>query len=70
MTHLLLRQAIYIESLMFPSDVDECASDNGGCEQTCTNLQGSFQCGCVSGFTLGIDEVSCISTLSLGYFSD
>ncbi|XP_066300019.1 sushi, von Willebrand factor type A, EGF and pentraxin domain-containing protein 1-like [Branchiostoma lanceolatum] len=40
-------------------DVDECASSNGGCEQICTNTDGSFHCSCHVGFGLSIDSLSC-----------
>ena len=33
-------------------DVDECATDNGGCEHLCTNTNGSFYCTCNPGFQL------------------
>ncbi|XP_046807658.1 fibrillin-1 isoform X5 [Lucilia cuprina] len=33
-------------------DIDECAIKNGGCEQLCQNLPGSFQCTCESGLQI------------------
>ena len=45
---------------LFPSiDINECDDNNGGCEQNCTNTDGSFQCGCRSGFTLNEDRRTC-----------
>ena len=41
------------------SDVDECAADNGGCAQICTNSDGSFACSCQDGYVLGADGASC-----------
>ena len=32
-------------------DINECDHNNGGCEQLCTNTNGSFQCSCYSGFS-------------------
>ena len=32
------------------ADINECNSNNGGCEQICTNMDGSFSCSCLSGF--------------------
>ncbi|XP_019628173.1 PREDICTED: uncharacterized protein LOC109472761 isoform X2 [Branchiostoma belcheri] len=32
---------------------------NGGCEQTCTNTTGSFQCSCLVGFSLSSDGFTC-----------
>ena len=41
-------------------DVDECADENDGCSQTCTNTIGSFICGCHSAiYTLEIDGITC-----------
>ena len=39
-------------------DIDECVDKNGGCEQICNNIPGSFQCLCSAGFTL-INEAFC-----------
>ncbi len=37
------------------SDIDECATNHGGCGDVvtteCTNSAGSFQCTCTSGYT-------------------
>jgi uncharacterized protein (TIGR03382 family) len=40
-------------------DIDECATTNGGCAQTCTNSAGSYACGCTAGYVLAGDGVSC-----------
>ena len=32
------------------TDIDECASDNGGCEQNCHNNNGSYTCSCNTGY--------------------
>lgn len=34
------------------SDINECAVDNGGCDQKCSNTPGSYSCACNSGFEL------------------
>ena len=34
------------------SDIDECATDNGGCTHTCTNTEGSYVCSCKGGYEL------------------
>jgi MYXO-CTERM domain-containing protein len=41
------------------SDLDECATNNGGCAQTCTNSTGSFACSCNPGYELAGDSHSC-----------
>ena len=34
-------------------DINECiANNNGGCQQICTNTNGSFTCSCTAGFNL------------------
>ncbi|EFN62057.1 Tolloid-like protein 2 [Camponotus floridanus] len=37
---------------IFFTDMDECASNNGGCQHECKNTIGSYQCSCHNGFTL------------------
>ena len=32
------------------SDINECLTGNGGCEQSCNNFPGKFSCGCYRGF--------------------
>ena len=41
------------------SDVNECSTNNGGCEHGCVNNVGSFQCTCRSGFRLSSNRKSC-----------
>ncbi len=41
------------------TDVDECATANGGCAQICTNNNGSFWCSCNTGYALSPDELGC-----------
>ena len=38
-------------------DIDECSDDV--CTQTCTNTEGSFTCGCNSGYELDADGTTC-----------
>ncbi|KAL9953601.1 hypothetical protein ACROYT_G041044 [Oculina patagonica] len=41
------------------TDLDECATNKGGCEHNCVNTHGSFLCTCNSGYRLNLDEKSC-----------
>ena len=34
------------------TDINECDTNNGNCDQICENSQGSYQCECHSGFSL------------------
>ena len=40
-------------------DVDECTDGLSGCSQVCTNIDGTFECSCTVGFTLGEDSQTC-----------
>ena len=40
-------------------DIDECADGNGGCDQICTNNNGSFMCSCGTGYILTADNLGC-----------
>ena len=42
-------------------DINECDIANGGCEDICTNTNGSFYCSCSSGFELK-NNVFCSGT--------
>ena len=48
----------WIMWFFFP-DINECLTNNGGCEQVCTNTEGSFVCSCNSGFILNSDNFTC-----------
>ena len=48
------------------TDINECLVDNGGCEFSCTNLEGisnttglGYQCGCDYGYQLAPDNHNC-----------
>jgi len=41
------------------TNVNECASENGGCAHQCVDTTGSFYCSCPAGFTLAYDLVDC-----------
>ena len=46
-------------TLNFFQDVNECDTNNGGCNQNCTNSEGSFECSCGDGFTLAVNNLDC-----------
>ena len=40
-------------------DINECNSNNGGCEHSCMNTLGSYYCTCNSGYSLDSNEFNC-----------
>ena len=46
-------------------DINECNSNNGGCNQNCINENGSFHCECDIGYTLDDDGLRCTCTGSV-----
>ena len=53
----------------FKTDIDECSVDDHGCEQTCNNTNGSFECGCSSSCRLNIDGKTCSGSKTMAHFS-
>lgn len=41
------------------TDINECLANNGGCDHSCRNTVGSFECGCRKGYKLLTDERTC-----------
>ena len=46
-------------SVIFPPNVNECITDNGNCDQNCTNTIGSFYCSCWVGCRLDGNGINC-----------
>lgn len=42
------------------TDVNECSTNNGGCEQDCVNTIGSFKCSCRLGYRLDPITQKCV----------
>ena len=47
------------------SDIDECATSNGRCEQICNNTIGSFYCSCDTGYQLDGNGLNCTGEFSV-----
>lgn len=47
-------------ALVFSTDVDECATNNGGCMHKCRNTIGSFECSCENGYVLHENGLDCV----------
>ena len=50
-------------------DIDECEEMTSGCQQKCTNTNGSFTCSCVEGYELNIDNKTCTIGMSSCVFN-
>ena len=51
-------------------DIDECETNNGGCEQECNNIAGSFVCLCNPGYSINSDDNSMCDGESRDYHSN
>ena len=49
------------------SDINECTLNTDGCSQGCTNTQGSYYCGCNSGYTLATNGRTCQGVYKVTY---
>ena len=61
--HCMLEQTL-IHLLLF-QDVDECTTNNGGCDQMCNNIIGSFLCNCMTGYQLDRNGLDCNGELCM-----
>ena len=61
--YLLNRVNRFKITLSIDTDIDECFEGTSGCEQLCTNTNGSYTCSCDEGFALGLDLHSCLGKL-------
>ena len=43
---------ILLSIINFVLDINECSTNNGGCEHNCVNTIGSFTCSCNTGYSL------------------
>ena len=41
------------------TDINECANHNGGCEQNCQNIIGSYSCFCLTGYLVDSNGYNC-----------
>ena len=55
----------FFYSVYFPSiDINECEEGLDGCDQMCTNTNGSFVCSCRPEFVLQSDQRTCNGILT------
>ena len=48
-----------VDAVVCCADIDECTEKSSGCEQECTNTVGTFECACMTGFSLNNDNKIC-----------
>lgn len=46
-------------SAIFMKEVDECETQNHGCQHECINTLGGYECSCYIGYELHSDKKSC-----------
>ena len=56
---LLLLYYYYYYYYYYCADIDECATDQANCSQSCNNTIGSYQCSCNEGYVLDSDKHTC-----------
>ena len=55
-----------MRTIVFISDINECSVLNGGCEDTCMNTVGSFECSCSTvGHQVHENGINCIGRIIL-----
>ena len=54
-----IHNSVHESTLTIVPDIDECGEDIDGCEDYCSNTNGSYVCSCDDGYSLGDDDHSC-----------
>ena len=49
------------------SDLDECKTQNGGCQHNCCNTVGGYYCTCNAGYALQNDKKRCLGKKIYGF---
>jgi len=58
-TILVIVYIMLLCSLYSTLDIDECVEGISGCSQVCSNTDGSFECSCTEGYSLGLNGKIC-----------
>ena len=48
----LVNCKIYLHSFCQLTDINECDTNNGGCQHNCINNEGSYDCHCREGYNI------------------
>ena len=51
--------SLVLSNDLIVSDIDECLTDNGGCDHICVNEPGTHHCECKAGYLLADDGKTC-----------
>ena len=49
---------------LYSTDINECLTNNGGCDHTCINTEGSFECLCNTSYILAADNKTCMPNVT------
>ena len=60
-------QIIQLHENRILPDINECDNANGGCQQICDNIPGSYVCSCNAGYDLNSDGKTCSGTYLFYY---
>jgi len=56
-----MHKTILIKSIVLLfTDIDECLTNNGECDQVCINIEGSYRCTCHQGYSYNDDSGNCV----------
>ena len=50
---------IFVYFYILYLDINECATNNGGCDHKCQNYDGGHYCSCNTGYRLASDGTTC-----------
>ena len=64
--NIIINTCFIIARNVIITDIDECDDENGDCDQTCVNEDGTYHCECLSGYLLDEDKMRCSGELMGG----
>ena len=64
MVHLSSHNSFLLSVVLF-ADIDECKAGIDVCDHICINVNGSYQCACHRGYSLGYDGLICFGLLEI-----
>ena len=49
------------------TDINECGTGNGGCEQNCQNNIGTYSCSCLTGYSIDTNGHNCTGLINSSF---